>query len=927
MPGNRLTANLRRTAVALVAGLMCAASPAHAANSVDQARQYFEAGDQKAAVIELKNALQQDPGNATARLLLGKLYLKGKDGPAAEKELLRAAELGADPGEWRLNLVEALILQGKYSDALDRLDAAPDLPAADQARALALRGDANLGLKQFHPAGLAYDQAIKLDPNNEKAALGKVMLALANNDLEAGTKAADGLLGRFPENAEALLIRAELHRNKGEMKEAAERFAQAMQQAPNDIRPVLGHATAMIALRDLAAAKADLDRADQIQKDVVMSHYLRGLVFFQEQEWDKAKEHLTKVLSAMPGHLQSQLLLGIIAFSGGDLQIAEEYLSRVVSAMPGNPQAVKILAATRIKLREPARAIEVLEPLASQQPDAQTMALLGSAYMLKGDQEKGQEWLSRAVEASPDIAALRTQLALTLLAGGETDKAITELQSAVDMGQGILQADVLLVLAQLKEKRFDEAIESSQALEQRMADSPIPYNLTGLAYLAQGEKDKAAERFAKALAVDPKFVTAELNLARIDVADDHPEAAQKRYERVLGQQPTHLGALLGLAALAERRGDEPAMVGWLDKAQEGNQAAVQPGLLLARYYVSKKEGLKAVSIASTLAGRFPGNVQVLEMLARAQTLAGETASAVRTFEQLAQLQPEDPQSHLLLGGAKWKAGDLHGAREAFQRGIGLKPDFVNARVALASVELQDGRADEALEVAKGLKRDFPDSPVGFQIEGGIYQSQKRPAEAVKALEAAYGKEKSGPLARQLAQAYAEDNRRPQAIAVLEAWLAEHPDDVGALGMAAMYYQVEGRDADAIKAYEALATGERKDVIVLNNLAWLYHKTGDARALDTARKAYDLDATRPEVADTYGWILLQSGKAEEGLSILQQAYVSQPTQTEIGYHVAVGLSEVGRKDEAIKVARRLLRENPGFEQAGQAKALIEELEKK
>jgi Tfp pilus assembly protein PilF len=116
------------------------------------------------------------------------------------------------------------------------------------------------------------------------------------------------------------------------------------------------------------------------------------------------------------------------------------------------------------------------------------------------------------------------------------------------------------------------------------------------------------------------------------------------------------------------------------------------------------------------------------------------------------------------------------------------------------------------------------------------------------------------------------------------------------------------------------------LVMLNNLAWLYQKQGDARALATAHKAYDVDPNRVEVADTYGWILLQNGKPQEALPILQQAYVSYPTQSEIGYHVAVALDDVGRKDEAVKVLTRLLREDASLEQAKEAKALLAKLSK-
>ncbi len=919
---------LRHLVFSLVAvGFICAAAPLQADGSLDKARQYIQAGDRKAAIIELKNLLQKDPGDVAGRLLLGQVYLETRAGAESEKEFLRAAELGAPPAAWRLQLVDALLAQGKYSDALDRLEAVGELEDAKaESAVLARTGAAQFGLKQTDDARSAYERASKLDPDNEMAAMGKVRLALSDGDLDAAASAADAFLERFPNNLDILLIRAELHRTSSELEPARALFERALEQRPGEIRARLGHATVLIALRDYDAAKADLDRADEIRGAVPMTSYLRGLVAFQEKDWEASKQHLERVLTFTAGHLQSELLLGIISFSNNDLQLAEEYLSRVVSTLPTNAQAVKILAATRIKLRKPKKAIEVLEPLVSENPDAQSMALLGSAYMLGGDQETGQRWLSEAVEKSPDVAALRTQLALTLLAGGETAKAIDELQSAVDLGQDVLQADVLLVLAHLKNKQFEKALEAGRALEQRSPDQAVPFNLTGLAYLAQGDLEKASERFGKALSVDPEFVTAELNLARVDVAQDDLASAQKRYEGILVKQPSNLTAMLGLSALAERRGDAEALVVWLEKAQDANPKAIQPGLALGQFYIQRKDGLKALSVASDLSIRFQGNSKVLELLAKAQLLAGETSNAARTLEQLSRLRPGDQKLSFLLGGAKWKAGDLYGARAEFEKIIAKTPGFIPARVALTSVLMQEGNVGDALKEAKRLQADSPDLSVGYQLEGRIYLKKKRPDTAIEPLAIAFEKQGDSEGVMLLAQAYVGDDQRLKAIEVLDKWVSDHPEDIRAWALLAQSKQLEGRNQEAVEAYEKVVEAGSKSYIVLNNLAWLYHILGDERAVEVARQAYDLQPNRPEVADTYGWVLVNSGEAEQGLSILQQAYVLYPTHTEIGFHVAVALKAVGRNDEAVKLLRRLLRDTPGFEQAPEAKALLVELEK-
>jgi len=57
---------------------------------------YVQNHDDKAAIIELRNAIQIDPKYADARYQLGLLYLKMGDGKKAFKELQRAGSL--DPG-------------------------------------------------------------------------------------------------------------------------------------------------------------------------------------------------------------------------------------------------------------------------------------------------------------------------------------------------------------------------------------------------------------------------------------------------------------------------------------------------------------------------------------------------------------------------------------------------------------------------------------------------------------------------------------------------------------------------------------------------------------------------------------------------------------------------------------------------------------
>ena len=115
-----------------------------------------------------------------------------------------------------------------------------------------------------------------------------------------------------------------------------------------------------------------------------------------------------------------------------------------------------------------------------------------------------------------------------------------------------------------------------------------------------------------------------------------------------------------------------------------------------------------------------------------------------------------------------------------------------------------------------------------------------------------------------------------------------------------------------------------NIAALNNLAWLYHERGDRRAVDLARRAYELAPRCPEVMDTYGWAMFNLGSPEEGLRMLQEALVLAPDHPEIGFHVGYALHKSGRDKEAERVLKSITRETPDSPFAKQAQELLEDL---
>ena len=112
-------------AIALMVGLSACSKTQSSEKLIADAKQYQQKGDNKAAVIQLKNALQKDPDNKEARYLLGAIYNQAGDPVSAEKELRKAVSLGVSAATALPDLAKALLVQGQFQKTLDETAADP----------------------------------------------------------------------------------------------------------------------------------------------------------------------------------------------------------------------------------------------------------------------------------------------------------------------------------------------------------------------------------------------------------------------------------------------------------------------------------------------------------------------------------------------------------------------------------------------------------------------------------------------------------------------------------------------------------------------------------------------------------------------------------------------------------------------------------
>jgi putative PEP-CTERM system TPR-repeat lipoprotein len=915
----------QRLAVCALLASMAGADLAMAASSIESAKKYFDKGENKAAVIELKNFLQENPDNAEARLLIGDVYLKLGDMAAAVKAFEKARELKAPPEKWVVPLGRAYLLQGDTKSVLDQIKPEESLPPMVRAQAFGLVGSAYLSKGDTAKAKENFDAALKMDPAASEATLGLAMLEAQQKNFKKTIEYANQVVAKDPKHVNAWVILAEAKRLDGDNQGAIEAFGKAIEVHPNDARARLGRATSLLAANKVDDAAKDVAEVRKAMGEVPMALYLQAVIDFQQKRLDEAQELLAKATNAMPDHLPAKLLLGTIAYQKGQYESAENQLSQFLSRVPKHVPAAKLLAATRMKQNRPAEAIQALKSVEDQvKDDPQFLALLGSAYHQNKQIDLGNEYLAKAAALDPKAAAIKAQMGMGQIASGNLDQAVADLKAAVDLDQNLLQADVMLVLALMQEKKFDDAIAAANKLKGKMKDDPMPENLLGAAYMAKGEPDKAREHWNAALKLKPDYVTATLNLAKLELSQKNTDGAIKQFKRVLEQDPKNLQALVGLAQVAESKKDYEGMERYLIEAREKNPKSPEPGLMLSRYYLAQKKPLRALEIARDIKANNPDLPAGMQNLAIVEMANGQTASAITTLKQLVAKVPNNPEYRHQLGQALYKSGDKTAALAEWRNATKDAPDYLPAYLAQVQVALGDKKYDEALKLADTMKAKVPKSPVGYQVEGDVELAQKQYKKAAATYEKAYQLEPNGGAARGLYQALNEQGDAKGAQEALVRWTQVNGKDVESWMILGMGYQNTGKSKEAIDAYEKAYALAPDNPVIQNNLAWMYQLTGDKRALELADKLLPATENHPEIMDTVGWIYTQNGRVEKGLTLLQEAVLHAPQQLDIRLHVAEALVKAGRKEDARKELELILKDKKDFPGRAKAEALLKEL---
>jgi putative PEP-CTERM system TPR-repeat lipoprotein len=898
------------TAFALALAASICACGGGADDPVDlmaSAKHYMDRRDFSASMIQLKNVLQKTPDNGEARYLLGVALLEQGDVVAAQIELDKAVALGFSADGLQLALARAALLKGAHDKLLHRFGTAALSAPKAQAELRALIGTAHLERARPREAARAFDEALELDASNVIAQLGRARLAAAGGEPAEALSRVERVLGVAPASVPALLLKAELLVAQSRPDAAESTYRSAIEAAPRQLAPRISLIVHLLNAGALEKASEEVSAIEAMAPRDPRMLYAKALVLVRQQEFHAAKAAVLEVLKSAPEHVPSLTLAGMAALNTGALAEAESQLRKAVFNDPQALGARRLLVTTHLRMGKTDVAMSEVQDLLKLSPDPSSLALAGEAHLASGDLAAAARHYEQAKALAPKDTSVQTRLGLVRFAAGEPERAIRELEAASAGNAKDYHADLALIANYLRKREAVRALAAIQVLEAKQPDNPMTYNLKGRALILKKDLAGARASFERSLALQPAYMPAVNNLARLDLRQNDRDAAKRRYQAFLDQDPNNEPALLGLAAVLRTTGvDAREIERLLKQAVAGNPASVSAHSALINFYMGRRDFNAALGAAQAAQAALPREARMVQAVGMTQLAAGETRQALASLTRLVEMQPGAPEPLLLLAKANIAAKQPEDAIRALRAALALRADFDAAQREITAIYVATGRHQDALREAKAVQARRPKDALGHVLEAELYLAQNKLDLAEQTYRAALKKFDRPALALRTHSVLEAAGKRGEAEALAEDWIRRHPKDavmlahLGDLDLAARRYErAEAR-------YRAALQRVPDNALLLNNLAWASNALKRPAALEYAERAHELAADNPAIMDTLGVILVESGQIERGLELQGRAADAASDAHQIRLNFAKSLLKTDRKTAARKELEQLAR---------------------
>lgn len=671
--------------VAMAATSACSANPEQVRQQfMDSGDAYVAAGKLPEAIIQYRNAVQQDPQFGAARAKLSEAYLGMGDRVNAAREMVRAADLLPSDPVVQVKAGNMLLVARMFEEAQVRAEKALALvPGLVDAQIL--RANALAGLSRLEEAVAEMETALANDPTrgSSYASLGAIQLIRGKRDeAERAFKQAVSAAPRSPQSHLAL---ANYYLAVGRRDDAEAELKQALAIRPDHLLANRAIAYFYVATGRAAEAEAHLRRVAEGAPDASGRLALAAYYAAANRAADARRELEQVVVANREGVVAARLQLASLNFSARDFAGTARQLAEVLSREPTNTLALTAQAELEAEQGHLDRALASARTAITSDPRAVAARFAeGRIHLLRRDEVSAQASFNEALRLDPRFVRAKGELARIHLNAGRLDQAEQFAHSvATELPNS---ADAAALLARIHLARGNVA-RAETALRNVASSAPAVHVARGFLALRTNNVEAARGAFSRALDANPGHVEALEQLVRLDLTAGLTAEAQARVDAARAKRPADPAVLL-LASTTALATNRPA------DAERYARSALEVD---------------------------PNNLDAYVSLGRTYASVGRLADATRQFESLAERQPASTALLTALGVLLQMQNKVPEAQANYERAL-----QIDARAAVAANNLawllteHGGNLDRALSLAQVAKAELPSRAEVNDTLGWIY---------------------------------------------------------------------------------------------------------------------------------------------------------------------------------------------------------------
>ncbi|MBZ5592503.1 MAG: tetratricopeptide repeat protein [Acidobacteriia bacterium] len=510
-------------------------------------------------------------------------------------------------------------------------------------------------------------------------------------------------------------------------------------------------------------------------------------------------------------------------------------------------------------------------------------------------------------QAALDEAAAAFEQGRAAEAGQKLDSILKD--HPADLRALILKGAVLDSL-----QRYAEAESYYQRALKLAPGSAQVLNNAANHYLSSGDRRRARELYRKAIAIEPRHVNANLQLAQMSVDDKHGAEALTYLSRLGDSANSDAGALLLRAralALAGQCADATNLLGKLEA-----QPAAGPGLFFSSgmAFAECKQYDQAETSFSRALDADPRDFDVLYNLGLAALGADHRDRATSVLETALHERPDDADCLYALARAYIKQERLVDATALLTRAQKLTPGRADVLLLLAQVSARLQFYKDSVEAYDTYLKLKPDDDIARRERGFSLACANQFKTALPDLESYVRKhplDAVGFYELSIAQAF-ED--RGRAVQSLDHALALDPELAPARYSRALLNMEEDKPALAVDDLQFFVARKPDDYRALAQLGKAYLALDRAgEAAEVLKRAADLAPNEPLVLVPYRRALVKLGRSQDGaaiLSRLKQAGSPEGPRPQSGLIDYLSLSPAAQSARYLANLRKNADANPG-----------------